>query len=116
MSRWSNRLAAEEARARRQAAHFRRTGVAGSLSRPPIRALRRPAAAIDGDPLLTGISAITLATHDMARAVTFYQALGFALRYGGPDARFTSFHVGGGYLNLIAMPAERTWSWWGRVI
>ena len=25
--------------------------------------------------MLTGISAITLATHDMARAVAFYQAL-----------------------------------------
>jgi catechol 2,3-dioxygenase-like lactoylglutathione lyase family enzyme len=66
--------------------------------------------------LLTGISAITLATHDMARAVAFYRALGFALKYGGADARFTSFHVGSGYLNLMAMPAERTWSWWGRAI
>lgn len=65
---------------------------------------------------LTGISAITLATHDMARAVAFYQALGFALKFGGPAARFTSFYVGSGYLNLIPMPAERTWSWWGRVI
>jgi catechol-2,3-dioxygenase len=42
------------------------------------------------------ISALTLATHDMARAVTFYQALGFALKFGGPEAAFTSFHVGAG--------------------
>jgi catechol 2,3-dioxygenase-like lactoylglutathione lyase family enzyme len=73
-------------------------------------------AAIDGGEVLTCISAVTLATHDMARAVAFYQALGFVLKFGGPDARFTSFHVGTGYLNLLLMPAERTWSWWGRAI
>src|SRR5206468_3849734 len=65
---------------------------------------------------IAGISAVTLATHDMARAVRFYRALGFALRYGGEDSPFTSFHAGDGYLNLIAQPAERSWSWWGRVI
>lgn len=63
-----------------------------------------------------GISAVTLATHDMARAVQFYSSLGFALRYGGASASFTSFTAGSGYLNLIAQPAERQWSWWGRVI
>ena len=66
--------------------------------------------------MLTGISAITSATHDMARAVLFYQALGFALKYGGPTAGFTSLHAGSGYLNLIMMPPERVWSWWGRAI
>ncbi len=66
--------------------------------------------------MLECVSAITLATHDMARAVAFYQALGFALKYGGASASFTSFRAGTGYLNLIAMPAERTWSWWGRAI
>lgn len=65
---------------------------------------------------IESISAITLATHDMARTVRFYQALGFRMRYGGADAPFTSFHVGAGYLNLIAQPAERTWRWWGRAI
>src|SRR2546425_11521768 len=30
-----------------------------------------------------GISAVTLATHDMRRAVRFYQALGLLLHYGG---------------------------------
>ena len=44
--------------------------------------------------MLTGISAITLATHDMARAVAFYEALGFVLKFGGPVARFTSLRVG----------------------
>lgn len=62
------------------------------------------------------ISAITLAVHDMARAVRFYRALGFALHYGGEDADFTSFHAGPGYLNLILQSPERRWSWWGRVI
>jgi predicted enzyme related to lactoylglutathione lyase len=66
--------------------------------------------------MLTGISAITLATHDMASAVTFYQALDFVLKSGGPAAHFTSFLAGNGYLNLTSMPAERAWSWWGRVI
>jgi uncharacterized glyoxalase superfamily protein PhnB len=65
---------------------------------------------------IEAISAVTLATHDMARAVRFYESLGFRMRYGGPDAAFTSFHVGAGYLNLIAQPPECTWSWWGRII
>jgi catechol 2,3-dioxygenase-like lactoylglutathione lyase family enzyme len=70
----------------------------------------------DEVPPIEAISAVTLATHDMARAVRFYRALGFALRYGGEQASFTSLTVGAGYLNLIAQPADRRWSWWGRVI
>ena len=66
--------------------------------------------------MLTSISAITLATHDMTRAVLFYQALGFALKSGGRAARFSSFRAGSGYLNLVVMPPGRKWSWWGRVI
>jgi catechol 2,3-dioxygenase-like lactoylglutathione lyase family enzyme len=65
---------------------------------------------------IESISAITLATHDMARAVRFYRALGFALRYGGEDASFTSFTVGTGHLNLVVPSPDRRWSWWGRVI
>jgi catechol 2,3-dioxygenase-like lactoylglutathione lyase family enzyme len=63
-----------------------------------------------------GISAITLATHNMPRAVAFYTALGFVLRYGGPDADFTSFYAGNSYRNLTSMSTERTWCWWGRAI
>lgn len=66
--------------------------------------------------MIQRIAAVTLATHEMARAVRFYSALGFALLYGGEDASFTSFRVGSGYLNLILQPSERQWSWWGRVI
>jgi catechol 2,3-dioxygenase-like lactoylglutathione lyase family enzyme len=65
---------------------------------------------------ISSISAVTLATHDMSRSVRFYAALGFELRYGGEQASFTSFHVGTSYLNVIATPAERRWTWWGRVI
>lgn len=60
------------------------------------------------------ISAVTLLTADMARAVHFYETLGFPMRYGGPDADFTSFHVGQGYLNL--MPGDTPRRRWGRVI
>jgi catechol 2,3-dioxygenase-like lactoylglutathione lyase family enzyme len=66
--------------------------------------------------MIESISAVTLATHDMARAVRFYSALGFSIRYGGASAAFTSFHADRGYLNLIAAPKNQRWSWWGRVI
>ena len=62
------------------------------------------------------ISAVTLVTGDMARAVRFYSDLSFSLRYGGERASFTSLHAGSGYLNLIARAASRERSWWGRVI
>ena len=58
-------------------------------------------------PMIESISAITLATHDMPRAVRFYRMLGFELLYGGDDAAFTSFRAGTSYLNLIGQPAER---------
>jgi catechol 2,3-dioxygenase-like lactoylglutathione lyase family enzyme len=66
--------------------------------------------------MIESISAITLATHNMSRAVRFYRMLGFEIVYGGDDAAFTSFRAGTNYLNLISQPAERIWSWWGRVI
>ena len=66
--------------------------------------------------MVEGISAITLATHDMRRAVRFYRMLGFAMLYGGEDKGFTSFKAGSNFVNLIAQPAGRQWSWWGRVI
>jgi catechol 2,3-dioxygenase-like lactoylglutathione lyase family enzyme len=66
--------------------------------------------------MIESISAITLATHDMARAVAFYHMLGFEIIRGGDGEAFTSFRAGTGFLNLIEQPAQRTWSWWGRVI
>jgi len=67
-------------------------------------------------PQFRAINAITLATHDMARAVRFYRALGLPLVSGGETAAFTSFAVGGDHLNLIAAPRDARWGWWGRVI
>jgi catechol 2,3-dioxygenase-like lactoylglutathione lyase family enzyme len=65
---------------------------------------------------VVALSAITLATRDMARAVRFYRALGFALNYGGEHAPFTSFLAGQAYLNLTAEAPDGRWTWWGRVI
>ena len=67
-------------------------------------------------PTIESISAITLATFDMARSVRFYRALGFTLRHGGEQASFTSFVVGASYLNLVDQSEEYTLPWWGRVI
>jgi catechol 2,3-dioxygenase-like lactoylglutathione lyase family enzyme len=66
--------------------------------------------------MIESISAITLATHNMSRAVRFYRALGFEIVYGGDDTEFTSFRVGTSYLNLIAVRPDTKWSSWGRVI
>ena len=66
--------------------------------------------------MIEGLSAVTLGTHEMPRAVRFYRALGFEVLYGGEESSFTSFQAGTSYLNLIAQPAERRSSWWGRVI
>src|ERR1700730_19041922 len=66
--------------------------------------------------MIEGISAVTLGTHEMPRAVRFYRSLGFEVLHGGDESSFTSFRGGTSYLNLIAQPAGRCWSWWGRVI
>jgi catechol 2,3-dioxygenase-like lactoylglutathione lyase family enzyme len=66
--------------------------------------------------MVESISAVTLATTDMRRAVQFYRMLGFELAYGGEDVVFTSFRAGPGFLNLISHPAETPPTWWGRVI
>ena len=59
---------------------------------------------------------VRVGTHDMPRAVRFYRSLGFEVLHGGEESSFTSFRAGTSYLNLIAQPAGRRWSWWGRVI
>jgi len=67
------------------------------------------------EPRIETLSAITLATRDMARAVRFYEALGFPLVSGGPNDAFTSFRFGQSFLNLIA-ETHGPINWWGRVI
>ena len=57
--------------------------------------------------LLQCLSAVTVQTPDMARAVAFYRSLGFAVRYGGVQADFTSFVVGPNYLNLMRGAGSR---------
>ena len=51
-------------------------------------------------PGIRSISAVTFVTSDMARAVRFYESLGFSLAYGGETDAFTSFRIGEGHLNL----------------
>ncbi|MDE2968182.1 MAG: VOC family protein [Chloroflexota bacterium] len=65
-------------------------------------------------PKVTSLSAVTLATADMAAATAFYEALGFEKIYGGPQAGFTSYRAGESYLNLIA--AAPGTGFWGRPI
>jgi catechol 2,3-dioxygenase-like lactoylglutathione lyase family enzyme len=64
--------------------------------------------------MLEKISAVTLATTDMARAVAFYRAIGFEIAHG--NAGFTSFRIGDGYLNLARRDGYASGSRWGRVI
>ena len=66
-------------------------------------------------PIIESLSAITLATGDMGRAVQFYQALGFPLKFGGPGDAFSSFALGSSFLNLID-ETHGPVNWWGRVI
>jgi catechol 2,3-dioxygenase-like lactoylglutathione lyase family enzyme len=66
-------------------------------------------------PTIESLSAVTLFTGDMAQSVRFYSSLGFDLAFGAPDADFTSFRVGSGFLNLMVDP-DGTGSRWGRII
>src|SRR5260370_14464163 len=66
--------------------------------------------------MIEGISAVTLGTHEMPRAVRFYRALGFEILHGDEESPFTSCRPGANYLNLTAQPADRRWSWSRRVI
>lgn len=67
------------------------------------------------EPNIEALSAITLATRDMVRAVGFYEALGFPLKTGGANEAFTSFALGHSFLNLIA-ETHGPINGWGRVI
>jgi hypothetical protein len=54
--------------------------------------------------MIDGISAVTLATHEMPRAVRFYRALGFEILHGGEESSFTSFRAGASYLSSTSLP------------
>lgn len=66
-------------------------------------------------PTIESLSAVTLFTADMTKAVRFYRSLGFELAYGGEEDDFTSFRAGQGFLNLMADP-QGPLSRWGRII
>ncbi|MEQ9335288.1 VOC family protein [Thalassobaculum sp.] len=67
-------------------------------------------------PPIESVSAVTLATADMSRAVDFYRRLGFGLTKGGAGAAFTTLDAGGQSLNLTAEAGTGAPGWWGRVI
>ncbi len=66
--------------------------------------------------MIESLSAVTLMTSDMARAVGFYEALGFERLYGGEAAEFTSYRAGPGYLNLAYRAESTAVPLWGRAI
>jgi catechol 2,3-dioxygenase-like lactoylglutathione lyase family enzyme len=66
---------------------------------------------------IEALSAVTLVTADMGASVRFYETVGFRLVVGGPDAEFTTFRAGSGYLNLQHDPAHAPVAVvWGRAI
>jgi catechol 2,3-dioxygenase-like lactoylglutathione lyase family enzyme len=63
------------------------------------------------------INAVTLATADMRASCAFYEALGFERVVGGPNAAFTTYRAGDGFLNVQYDPEHApVRSIWGRVI
>lgn len=65
---------------------------------------------------VTGLSAVTLATGDMAAALGFYRdTLRMRVVHGGDDARITSLSAGAGFLNVVRADGPTT-GFWGRVI
>lgn len=66
--------------------------------------------------MIESLSAVTLTTGDMARAVDFYEALGFERIYGGAEADFSSYRAGSGYLNLALRAQPARFAVWGRAI
>ena len=91
--------------------HLQAGRIAGADRRPAIRYIARMS---DDLARIESISAVTVFTADMARAVGFYEALGMTRCYGGADAPFSSFRAGSGYVNVaLGRAPERLW---GRAI
>ena len=83
-----------------------------AFSRPSARlSYRRPMEQIEA------LSAVTLATADMAASVRFYEAVGFRAVVGGAEAPFTTFRAGSGFLNLqLDADDAPVGAIWGRAI
>ena len=67
---------------------------------------KEPQGSFSETPLVEVISAVTLATTNMAESTRFYCLLGFELIYGGPEETFTSFRANKAYVNLILKSDE----------
>ncbi|MBK74115.1 MAG: glyoxalase [Henriciella sp.] len=82
----------------------------------PARPVRRP---VSDQPSPTalhrGISALTLATRDMARAISFYESLGFRLDFRADDESFATLWAGPTALNLTTESGDGA-HFWGRAI
>ena len=65
---------------------------------------------------IKSLSALTLATSDMRRAVGFYENLGFELARGSASQEFVTFRAGSQYLNITLEAPDRKPCWWGRAI
>ena len=64
---------------------------------------------------ITNISAVTIQVTSMPRSFQFYhKILGLKLAYGGENESFSSFEIGGRYLNLQL--SSRCETRWGRII
>jgi uncharacterized glyoxalase superfamily protein PhnB len=62
------------------------------------------------------LSAITLATRDMAQALAFYNLLGFTTIWAASDQSFATIRAGDAWINLSATEAGQQWRGWGRYI
>jgi catechol 2,3-dioxygenase-like lactoylglutathione lyase family enzyme len=63
------------------------------------------------------INAVTLVTADMPTSYAFYESLGFDRIVGGPEAAFTTYRIGDGFLNVQLDPQHAPVpAIWGRVI
>ena len=65
--------------------------------------------------MIEQVSAVTFGVAQMARSVAFYEALGFDIFYGGPEAEFTTMRSVEAYVNLVLTEGYEK-KWWGRAI
>ncbi len=85
--------------------------------RGAVQSAARVAVACDNRPMaVESLSAITLATRDMERAVAFYETLGFRRAWGRPGGDFNVLNAGSAWINLFLAEPDRAWGAWGRFI
>ena len=66
--------------------------------------------------MFQGISAVTLVTRGLSRALGFYRALGVTLTGTHDEGRFATCRLGRHMLNLIEQPDADPVRFWGRII